>query len=643
MLRICIRLFKQTLTFYLWMLVILLIVGYVAFHVQIQEEHFIQILETGNENQTDHLACVHPKLDFGDPSKRQEAGVLKCGPQDWVYINNGSLFIKPNVLEEYENVQCSYSPVQRVRGDDFHVTTHQIFYNFTNGKQIDTDFFHILCTGISKEDQNEVWHENIHSSISYKQAVNDRKENKELIKNSLGLNILMFGFDSVSQVVWRTHLTETYKYFIETLKGVVLEGYNIVGDGTPQALLPILTGKTEVELPEARKAFLGAKKVDDHPWIWKNLTNLGYVTQYGEDGAGAGTFQYRMLGFKEQPTDYYLRPLYLAKNASKHQRHCFGETPRHLNMLNWIKDLYHMYPYKRKFSFLFHSEYTHSEKNYRVQFADHDLKQFLEYMETSGHLNNTLLILMADHGPRYTLNRKSVQGKYEERLPYFSLRLPPWFQRVHPEAVRNLKVNSLRLTTPFDIHETLLDVVNFSEAGLGNVKQRGISLFKEIPVERTCENAAIAPHWCSCMNWTVIRTQSPQVNKAAIALVDKINSFTNEHRDICSILTVSSINSAVMFAPNIKILKFKQSQDTHGRIADLSDNMKASEILYQLTISVKPSGGQYEATIKHVIKNDQYKVDDKEISRINKYGNQPHCIMSQKPHLRPYCYCRPIK
>ena len=79
--------------------------------------------------------------------------------------------------------------------------------------------------------------------------------------------------------MWRTHLTESYKYFTETLKGVVLEGYNIVGDGTLQALLRILTGKTEVEIPEARKAFLGAKKVGDHPWIWKNLTKLGYVTQ----------------------------------------------------------------------------------------------------------------------------------------------------------------------------------------------------------------------------------------------------------------------------------------------------------------------------------------------------------------------------
>ena len=68
---------------------------------------------------------------------------------------------QPNIVE-YENVQCSYLLVQRVCGDDFHVTTHQIFYNLTNRKQIDTDFFHIFSTGISKENKKEVKHENIH-------------------------------------------------------------------------------------------------------------------------------------------------------------------------------------------------------------------------------------------------------------------------------------------------------------------------------------------------------------------------------------------------------------------------------------------------------------------------------------------------
>ena len=49
-------------------------------------------------------------------------------------------------------------------------------------------------------------------------------------------------------------------------------GYNIVGDGTPAALLPILTGKMEEELPEARRGFPGVKHVDGHPFVWKNFT-----------------------------------------------------------------------------------------------------------------------------------------------------------------------------------------------------------------------------------------------------------------------------------------------------------------------------------------------------------------------------------
>ena len=61
----------------------------------------------------------------------------------------------------------------------------------------------------------------------------------------------------------------------------MLRGYNVLGDGTPQALLPILTGKTEQELPEARRGFAGATTVDRHPWIWKRLRDIGYVTQVG--------------------------------------------------------------------------------------------------------------------------------------------------------------------------------------------------------------------------------------------------------------------------------------------------------------------------------------------------------------------------
>lgn len=69
----------------------------------------------------------------------------------------------------------------------------------------------------------------------------------------LKLNVLMFGFDSLSRNTFIRKLPKSYRYLKTNLNSLILEGYNIVGDGTPQALIPILTGKIELELPDTRK------------------------------------------------------------------------------------------------------------------------------------------------------------------------------------------------------------------------------------------------------------------------------------------------------------------------------------------------------------------------------------------------------
>lgn len=46
----------------------------------------------------------------------------------------------------------------------------------------------------------------------------------------------------------RSHKTDYSVKF----KKKIIAGYNIVGDGTPQAFIPILTGATEEELPLTR-------------------------------------------------------------------------------------------------------------------------------------------------------------------------------------------------------------------------------------------------------------------------------------------------------------------------------------------------------------------------------------------------------
>ena len=586
-----------------------------------------------------NLACISPQLELWNPIIRKyfkDVPPLKCSSKrDWVHVMNGTFLISQQAVQSHGNISCEYIPLLRGR-NDFTVENGPSIRPMTSGQPLQSNFFKAVC-----EADDGAKYSNIHAGIAYRSEISERFKNNPLPDAAHGLNILMFGLDSTSRMTWLRNLPKTHQYFVQHMNGVVMEGYNIIGDGTPAALLPILTGHREEELPEARRGHRGATTVDGHPFIWKKLQDIGYTTQWGEEQTSMGTFTLRLLGFKDQPVDHYMRTFYLhaAKEYSANKPYCLGSTPRHMIMLNWIKELYAVYPNQPKFSFLFHAEYSH-EGNSESRWVDDDLLSFLIEMENLGHLNNTLLILMADHGARFQEYRKTLQGKYEERMPYMALRLPYWFKNKHPDIIQNLNINSHRLTTPFDIQATFLDLIHATNmSGKSSGISRGISLFKEVPASRTCADAGIEPHWCACLNWKTVSKRSPAVTAAANHLVDVINNILTNHQEACHLLQISDINNAVMYTHGDSLLKFKSMKDDRSLIPDLSDSMKAAEVLYQLTIITKPGNGMFEATIKHDLFENKFKLNDKAISRINKYGNQPHCVQNKWPHLRPYCYC----
>lgn len=76
----------------------------------------------------------------------------------------------------------------------------------------------------------------------------ERAKGKEHDPDWSGLNVLFMGFDSLSQQAFRRNLPITVEYLEKEMESVVLNGYNIVGDGTPQAFIPILTAKTYLNI-----------------------------------------------------------------------------------------------------------------------------------------------------------------------------------------------------------------------------------------------------------------------------------------------------------------------------------------------------------------------------------------------------------
>ncbi|XP_023932391.1 uncharacterized protein LOC106165597 [Lingula anatina] len=496
-------------------------------------------------------------------TKTDRVQCSRAAETNWVYVENGKYRISRKARQRHTKIHCFYVPI--LRGIDDYTVRLGSKTDFIDGDPLKFDFSEVHCTSPTTGEN----YTNLVSGIAYNASLFARANSTPRGRNAMGLSVLMIGYDGVSRLTWMRHLPKTYQYFTKNLKGTVLEGYNIVGDGTTQAFLPILTGLTEEELPESRRGRPGAVSVDGFPFVWKDFKRHGYITQWVEDEPTIGTFHYRLLGFNETPTDYNMRVFYLRKRemSNMFQSFCLGSMSNHLNQLNWLKDAFVAYPDKPKFVLGFHNEYSHNSQDTRLQNADDELTKFLKYLEKDGHLDSTVLILMSDHGCRFGKLRETFQGKLEERLPFFSFRFPEKFQKLYPEAYRNFLINAKRLTSPFDIHATFMDMLNYkqSETEADGKLKRGISLFEEIPLERTCADAGIEPHWCACQKWERLNISDPDVTEASHEVVSTINKMTKEKRDKCSRLTLGRIHSQE--TRQLKIVagtnQWKSSLDDH--------------------------------------------------------------------------------
>lgn len=100
----------------------------------------------------------------------------------------------------------------------------------------------------------------------------------------------MLSLDSVSRKKWLTQLPRSSEFLLDELGTNILTGYNIVGDGTPAALIPMLTGRHEEELPTTLKNAADSVEVDKaYPFVWQNFSDvLDYATMYNEDWPHVG-------------------------------------------------------------------------------------------------------------------------------------------------------------------------------------------------------------------------------------------------------------------------------------------------------------------------------------------------------------------
>jgi arylsulfatase A-like enzyme len=101
-----------------------------------------------------------------------------------------------------------------------------------------------------------------------------------------------------------------------------------------------------------------------------------------------------------------------------------------------------------------------------LNLGDEPLKEFLQFMNNNGLLNNTALFILSDPGARIgkIIGRtKNQQGEIEETLPAQYFVLPSWFKKKYPIAWENLKNNQDKLTSIFDVRRTVSQLMNLTQ------------------------------------------------------------------------------------------------------------------------------------------------------------------------------------
>ncbi|UJR36311.1 hypothetical protein I4U23_029039 [Adineta vaga] len=482
-------------------------------------------------------------------------------------------------------------------------------------------------------------------------------------------SVIMIILDAVSDLQARRALPQTLSY-LKSQGLFTFQRHAIVGDGTFENIVPMLFGQSAVNYqkpnindsryeftrtetkvePKTKRRYQIKKTIhypgpyDDYPFIIKNFSQLNYTTFFSEEWRESAFYNLKN-GFRQQPTDFYLRPYWLSlyetmsynKYAgNSNPKPCYLNKLLHFLSLEWLEqflNLHHKTPDYPTFGIMKMNEMSHDYLE-RLFWIDYDLKNFFENLFQKNLLNNTILIFCGDHGHRQHRLRLTRIGSFEVKLPFFSMLFPKSYKQQFPQAMKNLKNNEQMLTSWWDVYETLANILKMVEQPnifdpllvKWHPTTSGTSLFHPIP-ERNCSSAGVPEKYCPCSRSTPLDITLPVIKNLALAGVDHINNVKlKSHTHLCLPLELKNIVRA-----EVEKLSIPKQVNNNKTFAT---NFTHS---YTVLFEVSPSGGIFESRLLYHEQTKKIQLHS-EILRVNLYGQTSSCI-HDKYELRSFCYC----
>ncbi|XP_075745390.1 uncharacterized protein LOC119176401 [Rhipicephalus microplus] len=516
------------------------------------------------------------------------------------------------------DVLCTYQKItrdeNRTEPDSAVVYHPSSKLNF--GTPLSSDFVFVTCSSNGAK-----FHEEFLMVPVLKEQVEQRCE---LVKDAAipplnrtkeRLNVVIVGLDSVSRLNSLRHLKRTREFLLEQMEAIELYGYNKVGDNSFPNQVPLLTGRSG----EEAMSLCPEKFFDNLEFIWDKYASLGYRTLFLEESPKYGLFNYLLKGFKDIPTDYYCRPMIFAIDNSRFKKFigggkgCVGSTVQTNMYLDYTTSLVSFLGNRSYFTYTWISDVTHDNFN-SAGFADEPFLRAFQRLNASGVMDKSIVVFLSDHGMRYGPIRQTLIGKYEDRMPFVFLMLPREFRRKYPQVVKNLKINQRRLTTHYDLHAMLLELADFPNDFSSFKTQHGTSLLREVPENRTCRDASIAPHWCCCHDSGEFPVTDPLSKKMANFVLETVNGWLHQG------------------APGKCVrLQLRSVVDVYEVTVDANSDTR----YFWVTLKCFPGEGLLEAT---VAVNGTGALATERVSRLNWHGGQSSCVNNHLLEL--YCFCK---
>ncbi|VDL65562.1 unnamed protein product [Nippostrongylus brasiliensis] len=245
--------------------------------------------------------------------------------------------------------------------------------------------------------------------------------------------------------------------------------------------------------------------------------------------------------------------------------------------------------------------------------------QFLDFFKRNrAVIDRSFTFFMGDHGPRREGIGNVELGRLENLTPFLVVIIPEEYRG--SDIHKQLKDKKLRLMTNFDIHATLMDILEFQPpSGFSDTSyldmepiSKGSSLFREWRGIRNCKTLPIVSDYCICQyNWTVLTN---------VTMIKALGNFLIEQL-------------------NLRIAKeglsAKCANQTYKDVSQISYLVDNEVTVYKTVVIAQPSLGLFSGLIRARASGLSL---GSRIERMNEYQRQGDCI---KYHaMQPLCYCK---